>query len=344
MEKYSVFTEKSSGINPFYLPPYAPSLAPSALLLSALRALPALLLLCLLLPLEALAVGVEGASLAAGAALRQGLARPLAWLLLRCLGLSVGLQEARKESLALRPPPARAAGAEGSSASGELLLVNACSYLDPLVLLAVKGAGLAQLSRAGTLVRVPLWRALQRSFRAGGAVAPAAPSAGGADARALLATPWAALAVQPEGAPTNGRAFLSLGGEALGALGSALAAAPLPGNCPTPRLRLLALHYSSAGDAGRFSPCFLGQCSPWWHAACLLTHAGSSAAAAHALPLGFDPLPSDFAPPARSAEWPLAISGGWEQLLRRFNVRSVGADAAQHARFLAMALEHPKAA
>ena len=344
-ERYSVFTEASSGVNPFRMVPYAPTY-PLGPLIGALRTLPLLVSLALLLPLEYAVTALEGVALPLGAALRQGLCRPLARCVLWCLGLAAKLEEVRKEALALRPPAARSSGSGGGGSGGELLLVNSCSYLDALVLLGVWGAGMAELCSAGALRRVPLWRALLRAFREGGggsssgaaAAAPApapapapaaAPSGPCSVLRALGGSGGAALALQPEGAPTNGTALLSLSGQsqALGRLGAALP--------PAVGLRLLALHYSSTGDGGRFSPCFLRQAPPLWHAACLLT-APASACAALALPPGFDPLPSDFAPPAA---WPAAIVGGWEQLLRRFGVRGVALGADTHARFLAVAAE-----
>ena len=161
-EKYSIFTEAKSGVNPFYVVPYAPTL-PWGVLLAALRLVPLLAILCLLLPLEACMVALEGVALPLGAALRQGLCRPLARCALVCLGLAATLQEVRKEAVALRPPAARGAAAAGGPpppTSGELLLVNTCSYLDGLVLLGARGAGLAQLHSSGALQRVPLWLAL----------------------------------------------------------------------------------------------------------------------------------------------------------------------------------------
>ena len=345
-ERYSVFTEASSGVNPFRMVPYAPTY-PLGPLIGALRTLPLLVSLALLLPLEYAVTALEGVALPLGAALRQGLCRPLARCVLWCLGLAAKLEEVRKEALALRPPAARSSGSGGGGSGGELLLVNSCSYLDALVLLGVWGAGMAELCSAGALRRVPLWRALLRAFREGGggsssgaaAAAPApapapapaaAPSGPCSVLRALGGSGGAALALQPEGAPTNGTALLCLRDPALARLGEHLP--------PAVRLRLLALHYSSAGDGGRFSPCFLRQAPPLWHAACLLS-APRSACAALALPAGYDPLPSDFAAPARASEWPAAIVGAWEQLLRRFGVRGVALGADAHARFLAVVAE-----
>jgi hypothetical protein len=335
-EKFSVFTEKGSGVNPFYLPPTTPStraLAP----LNLLRCLHLVFTLPLLLLADAAAGLLDDAMPAAATALRQLLCRPLAALVLLSMGLPSLLREARKEAVALRPPAARAADAPPPRRAGELLLVNSCSYLDGFVLLALRGAGMALLLPSGELQRVTLLQALARSFRAG-APPRAPPRAAAASPGAALAAladagPWAVLAVQPEGAPTNGKALLRLGAGA-GALALALAALPPP---QQPRLRVQALHYVAAG-AGAFSPCFLGGQSPWWHLYCLVTRADSCASFVHALPAGFDPLPADFPEATRRADWPAAVVHAWEQLLRQQQVRGVGSDAADHERFLDMAL------
>ncbi len=343
-EKYSIFTEARSGVNPFYLAPSSPTLPLGALLL-ALRALPLLLTLLLLLPLEAAVTALEGAALPLGAALRQGLCRPLARCALFLAGLAPALQEVRKEALALRPPPSRSSPPQPPQQAGQLLLVNCCSYLDALVLLGALGAGMAQLRSTGALQRVPLWLALWRTFRQG-AVEAEPPAAGAPPSAAPCSVlralggsgaAWAALALQPEGAPTNGTALLALRSPGLEQLAQALAQQQQQQQQgPLPAVRLAALHYSSSGDGGHFSPCFLGQHSPLYHAACLLT-APASACAVHTLPPGFDPLPSDFAAAERGAEWPRALVGAWEQLLRRWSVRGVERDAGTHRQFLAVA-------
>ena len=333
-EKFSVFTEAKSGVNPFYVIPYAPS--HSAAPVALLRGLLAAALLSLLLPLEALATALDGLHVPLGSALRQLLCRPLAGAVLLCLGLGVQQQEVRKESLALRPPASRAAAASQQQQGGELLVVNRCSYLDALVLLSARGAGMAQLAANGQLARQPLWQALAHSWRAG-AAAPA-PAQGSASVLASLQSPgasWAVLAIQPEGAPTNGKAILSLqSSPGLAVLAAAAAAAATP----LPRLRLLGLHYSSTGDSGRFSPCYLGHASPLWHAYCLLTHGSASECQLASLPPAFDPIPSDFPAATAATEWPAALVHALEQLLKRWGVRGVSADASKHAEFVALAL------
>lgn len=344
MEKYSIFTEKTNGVNPFTLPPYRPSLCPG-LLLALLRAAPLLILLPLLFLLELLVFQVEACSLALGSVARQVACRPLAHCVLFFLGVRTELSEARKEGLP-RPPESHPGGATAPSAGGGVLyLVNSCSYLDALVLLALKGSALGVLSAKGRVVRCTLLGAFLRGFQRGSVAQRALPVEGAAgNALAPLGArgaSWAVLSLQPEGAPTNGRALLRLSGQGAceGLEGLARAASAGGAPPPLPALRLLALHYGCSGDGGKFSPCFLGAASPWWHALCLLTHWGSTVAAC-TLPAGYDPLPMGAAEgdEARSAAaWGAQIVALWEHLLRRFNVRAVGSTREDYARYIGMA-------
>jgi len=194
---------------------------------------------------------------------------------------------------------------------------------------------------------------LLRGFRKGSPPEEGSSSSSSSNSvlSSLAGSSWASLAVQPEGAPTNGKALLSLRDTGLPALGQALAAAAAAAPATAaaaaaaaaaPRCRVLALHYSSSGDSGRFSPCFLYQASPAYHAMCLLSHWGN-AVALHSLPQSFDPLPTDFAQATRASEWPAAIVLAWENLLKRFGKRGLEANAALHAKFVQMALEGRKA-
>ena len=338
-ERYSVFTEKSTGVNPFYL---APPPFPSAwgLILVFFRAL----LLAALLPLLLFA---DAVSSALGSPL---LYRILCAPLSRCVLFALGFRWGGVTTRVLRPgadigwrravsvgapPPATPA------APGTLLLVNSCSWLDSLVLLALYGAptALPYAAGGGALSQPSLRGALSRALRRGPPPPLPPPPPAPAATLALLRC-WAGpLAVQPEGAPSNGRALLRPAPRLAVALEGALAAL----GAAAPRVRVLAITYARAGaahGAGATSPCFAGGHSPWRHVLSLMAQP-SSAVTVLELPAGEDPAPGDA--PAGSLPGALVASaaGAMEAMLRRADgqLRLVGLGEEDHARFLRMVVE-----
>jgi hypothetical protein len=338
-ERYSIFTERSTGVNPFYLPP-PPFPSPLGLCLAFLR----FALLCFFFPPLLLCDALAGAL--GSPALYRWVCGPLARCVLFALGFGWGGLQART----LRPgadiPWARQLRAGGGGAppapapagAGTLLLVNSSSWLDPLVLLALHGAPLALPCAAGgggfsaPSLRAALARALRRRPPP---PAPAPPPPLPAAATVELLRRWAGpLAVQPEGAPSNGRALLRAAPRLAGALEGALAAL----GARAPRPRVLAISYARGG--GGASPCFAGGVPPWRHALALLAAPGS-AATVFALPEGADPLPADLPQGAPPGAWAASAAGAMEAMLRRADgqLRLVGLGEEDHAKFLAMVAE-----
>jgi hypothetical protein len=341
MERYSIFTEKSTGVNPFVHPPHTPWLV-GLVFLALPRFLIAFTLAVLLFPLEYVACCLDAvAAPSLGGLLRKHALSYLARALLFFLGFHGGgvtRIAARKETLLLRPPPRPASSA--LPPSGELLLVNKTSWLDSLVLLATKGSACGALSDTGVLTRVSLFSAVcSGGGFLGGNSSSSAPTSGDG-VKSITGT---TIACHPEGAPTNGKAVLKCS-PGLGLLGEAIAAAAVPPSAPKPTILTIGIHYDTG--EGNFTPCFLGTCSPWYHLLCLLSQPASKVSV-FSLPPTFDPQPVDFStivspggnsvqPTSVASAWPLAVGGAWEQLLRGFGVRAVGLDASAYARYLAM--------
>jgi hypothetical protein len=330
-ERYSVFTERSTGVNPFYLPPPR---FPTAL--GLLLALPRVVLVAALLPLLLLCDALSGAL--CSPFLYRWLCAPLARGVLFALGFGCGGLQART----LRPGQdmvwRRVGGAPAAAApAGTLLLVNASSWLDSLVLLAALGAPLALPCAAGGggLAAPGLWRALVRAFRRGPPPPCGGPPLPPAATLALLRR-WAGpLAVQPEGVPSNGRALLRPAMRLAAGLEGALAAL----GARAPHVRVLAISYARAAGGGSDSPCFAGGVSPWRHALALLAQP-SSTATVLSLPAGEDPLPADLPAGAPPGAWLAAAGGAMEAMLRARadpQLRLVGLGEEEHARFLEMA-------
>ena len=350
-EKFSVFTEKSTGVNPFYLPP-PPFPTALGLLLAFFRSL----LLAASLPLLLLCDAACG-SLGGSPLLYRALCGPLSRCVLFALGFNVGGVQSRVlrpgQDIAWRRAGAAAGGGGGGGGGGAgssgaaVLLVNSSSWLDPLVLLAVHGAPLALPCAAGGagFAAPSLWRALARALRRGPPPPPLPPPAAplAPAATVELLRRWAGpLAVQVEGAPSNGRALLRAAPRLAGALEGALAALAGGGSPPRapppPPPRVLAISYGRAGAAGAATPAFCGGTPPWRHALALMAQAGNTVTVSE-LPAGAGPLPADAPQGAPPGAWVAAAQGAMEALLRRADgqLRLVALGEEDHRRFLGMA-------
>ena len=333
-----MFTEKSTGVNPFLLSPYHPFL-PLGLVFALIR-LPFLVVLsALLFPLEYVSCVLEALIPLVGFLFRRYIVSYIARALLFSLGFHVGgvaMVHLRKEAVALRPP----VRPSPPPVRGKVYIVNQSSWLDSLVVLSSLGCAWGALSDAGELGRVSHFGAVLRYLSGPTPSRHTARSSG-----SFFSTGESrSIACQPEGAPTNGKALLTFT-RGLGLLGERLAS--LPPNSPRPLVHTLGIHY--ANGAGNFSPCFLAAGSPWYHIFCLLTQPFSSVTL-YALPSSFDPQPSDSLStfsspgvnPAVETAWPASIGAALEQLLRGHGVKMVRLSSADHERFVGLATNHKK--
>ena len=324
MERYSIFTEKSSGVNPFLLSPYECWL-PFGFFLIILRVPLIIFFSVLLFPLEYFACLLETCVPSLGSVLRKYFVSTIARALLFSLGFHAGCLsqiQLRKEAVTIRPPPRLTA----PSPKGEVFLVNQTSWLDSLVVLSCRGCAWGALDDGGGLRRVSHTSAVLNYF-CGRASSTRAPST------TTRLTGCPSIAIQPEGAPTNGKAILTCV-PGLGRLGGSLAS--LPPSTPRPTFFVLALHY--ALGVGKFSPCFLAASSPWYHLLCLLSQPYSKVTL-YSLPSSFDPQPSD---DLVGGNWATAVGSSWEQLLRGHGVKVVEWDLSTHRKFVEMAGEGSK--
>lgn len=257
MEKFSVFNDRVSGVNPFTLQPYRPppGARAKAVVLQAAR-----------VPLLALAWG--GLRLAAllPPLLRQPVERLLAAIVLWAMGVRVTEETVLKQQVRVAPSKSAPLSAVHG---GDIIVANQCSYIDLLVLAAKYGA-LFSVPVAGTggLREAPLAEAIAATFGCAFAASkPAAkaatPTSSSSSTAALantdkLITALAArrhgpLVVFPEGAPSNNRAVLefSPAADELAAccLDVALAKGPRA-KLRVPTCHIVALRYSYARGAG----------------------------------------------------------------------------------------------
>jgi len=347
MEKYQAFTDASVGINPFAQSPWRPTLSQRALgaVLLVLRLPPLLLLVAPLLLFADAAAGAAPPGAAARLA-RRWLVRPLARAALFLLGFHRIERIVEQRSLFPAAPPAAAAAAAaaGGGRGAELLVANCCGAVDALGWAALSAPVFLALSADGlSLQPCGLAQALRNAARraGGGAAPPPAPpppAAVSALTPPLLPAPAAlqltellldaseVFLLQPEAAPSNGRAVLAFSPALLTALAAAL---PPAVRARAPRVRVAALFYQAAeGVGGRVpSPCLV---------------AGS--AARHFLALAMQPsnmLALKEAPDVVSPQLPplLHADAAWaaaarDVLCRVLRVRGVSLDAGAQAAFV----------
>ena len=350
-EKYQAFTDASVGVNPFSQSPWRPTLSQRALgaVLLLLRLPPLLLLVAPLLLLADAAAGAAPPGAAARLA-RRWLVRPLARAALFLLGFHSVERLVEQRSLFPAAPPTAAAAAAAAAGGGgrgaELLVANCCGVVDALAWAALSAPVFLALSADGlSLQPCGLARALRNAARQakGGAVppppapsppaavlalskAPSPPAPAALRLTALLLDASEVFLLQPEAAPSNGRAVLAFSPALLAALSAAL---PPAARARAPRVRIAALFYQAAEGAGGRMP------SP-----CLV--AGS--AARHLLALVMQPsnvlalkeapdVVSPQLPPLSDADAAWAAAAR-DVLCRVLRVRGVSLDAGAQAAFV----------
>lgn len=229
--------------------------------------------------------------------------------------------------------------------SGDILVMNRCSYVDVLYASATYAPVFTATTQQGGLKVVSLLQALRLALR--GSPQRFAPSASETESAAAAEASTARvlegvlragagggpIAVFPEGAPTNNNAvlfFTPLADQVAGAVlaitraraGDAAALSSLR----VPTVHVLALSYSPTGGAaapgsgsgagGRggsaFTATFTGPAGSvlahaWW-----LTAQASNSLTVMRLPEGYEPQPADFAAPPTAADVarPLASAAG----------------------------------
>lgn len=361
MEKFSRFNDQFTSVNPFTLPPYAPSVGTFLVTIAYAT---------VKLPVLTVIAAVYGITYALMALLpvasvqnahRATVERLCARLALLTLGMWA-TPEVMVSRQAVRTRPSKSAP-KAAISGGDVIVSNRCSWVDVLVMSAVYAPVFTVTSKQGGLRPVSLWQALAAAVRGSpGSLGGSSGSSGdspAASTRAVISSAQGAwirrpIVVFPEGAPTNNKAVLAFTPVAEQVADCVVAIAKSHSGGRVPTTHVVALRYG--WQPGALPPVFTAGGAAL-HALYALGAAGGWSVTLYRLPEGHEPQPADYyatqtqpqASPASSSNsgsdstdgaaplllptsWPAAVRDAMVQLLR--GVRPVALDAAQYDEYV----------
>jgi 1-acyl-sn-glycerol-3-phosphate acyltransferase len=329
MEAFSRFTDKSTGVNPFVLPPFRPSVS---LLLAriplVLLKTPLILLLLFTFQLSLILTNVVPI-LFFKRIIRNSIEKGASRILLFLIGV-VTLQEEVVKPQLLRSEESKKKLPLPFSPS-DIIIVNKSSYLDVLVLNALYAPSFSQINKNGNLEEVSFWNCLlqQVNFVPENDVNIYGHTLDANKLTKFLQTrkksAYGPLVIFPESVPSNNLAILRFD-DFFHTLSSVLSSEESLDFIST---RIVALKYSTDPIVLQSQPSLpLVYGNTFVHFFWLLGSTGGSKVTSYRPPIGFDLQSSDFPLPKQSTlppgvgdnvvkrSWPDAVSEIMVQLMR----------------------------